>query len=319
MNPRHPRRLLTLAACVLLCMGRAAAWEFEDAVPLPQPSVGARPDQVVLQHAALSLRGMSLNLRYEWSNLGAAVDADLAIYLPLFDWQGAAAEYGDRHFPELSVQQDGRRLLVRRDTRAVHGGREITSLLRQGRINPLLVADNEVLTQATSSRHRQVWRELVRMGAAHELDGMYMPDWFAQATPFWRMHWPEKQPTVMALSYKARPAFAPWESNDAHVDALLAAHCSSRDRLKADFDAHHWPWPAYMVLQRFELPLGVRSWHVDQVDIDFDPGAQWSGLKPSIAYMCTASGELLSGSPAIVKPAVRVQEDRLSILVVLPQ
>lgn len=312
-------RLMALAMCFFGSMGQAVAWESEDAVPLPRPAIGARPEQVWLDKATLSIKGQNLVQRYEWLNKGAAVDADLAIYLPPFDWQGAAADYGDRHFPELTVRQDGQLLKLHRATLAWHGGRDITALLRQGAIDPLLVAENEVLSAPLSPRGKSVWRELVRKGAAHELDGMYMPDWFVQSLPSWHMHWPAGRSSTLQLSHKARPAFSPWETGGAALDALLRSHCSSLTRLRADFDAHQWPWPENIVVQRFDVPLGVHSWHVDHVDLDFDPGAEWSGLVPRMAYLCGAEGALISGQPAITRSTINVRDDRLSILLILPQ
>lgn len=312
-------RLLALAWCVAAGLGRADAWEFEDAVPLPRAALGARPNQVSLQHVALSVRGTALSLRYEWHNEGGAADADLAIYLPTFDWQGAAAEYADRHFPELAVHQDGRALQLHRTTRAFHGGRDIMPLLRRGGINPLLVADNDVLSMPASVASRRAWRQLARAGAAHDVEGQYMPDWFVQSTPFWRMHWPARQGSAMTLSHKARPAFAPWETSETQLDALLRAHCSSAAQLKADFASHHWPWPDYVVAQRFDIPLGVQGWHVDVVDLDFDPGHEWSGLPPRVSYVCQRTGEPVTGLPAIKVPRLPVRDDHLSILLILPQ
>lgn len=307
------------ALCALVLVGPVRAWEFEDAVPLPQFAVGARPDQVSLERVSLSVKGQVLSLRYEWRNQGDAADADLAIYLSPFDWQGAAAEYGDRHFPELTVLQDGRPVALRRQTMAFHGGRELGALLRQGGIDPLLVAQSEVLSAPMAWRSRRVWRRLVSMGAAHELDGMFMPDWFVQSLPSWRMHWPAGQASVLELRHKARPAFAPWETGSPQLNALLSAHCTSLTQLRADFDAHHWRWPEYVVVQRFDVPLGGRGWHVDHVELNFDPRSEWSGLTPRASYMCKPSGDSLSGWPNIVESGVPVSEDKLSILLILPQ
>lgn len=312
-------RLLVLAWCLAAGLGQADAWEYEDAVPLPQAAVGARPNRVSLQRVALSVQGTALSLRYEWHNEGGAADADLAIYLPPFDWQGVAAEYADRHFPELAVHQDGRALQLRRTTRAFHGGRDIAPWLQRGGIKPLLVADNEVLSRPASPASQRAWRQLVRVGAAHEVDGLYMPDWFVQSTPYWHMHWPAGRGTTLVLNHKARPAFAPWETGEAQLDALLRAHCSSTAQLKADFEAHHWPWPDYVVAQRFDIPLGVQGWHVDEVDLDFDPGHDWSGLAPRVSYLCQRSGEPVTGLPSIVAPRLPVRDDHLSILLILPQ
>jgi hypothetical protein len=312
--------LIAMAATVLsLSAPRPArAWELEDAVPLPAVA-SPMPGTLTLTGSSLRIQGDQVVLTHQVLNRGPATRSSAAIYLPPFGWQGMAANYPDRDFPELQVQQDVQPLPLQRHVRALHAGRDISAQLRRGGINPLLVAQNEALMAPGRGARRRAWSHLVRTGAAHWLDGLAMPDWLVEVSPSWTLTWPASRSTTLSLHYRARPAVAPWGTDSLQLQQALSQHCSSLDALKAAFQKANRPWPAYVVLERFEIPLGLGPLHAPELSVRFEPRRD-ADLPAVVSVMCASpNGPALLGLPGIDADHIQPTDERLSVMLIRPQ
>jgi hypothetical protein len=286
----------------------ATAWETETAVPLP-PATGWLPDGVALVRARADLEGSSVNLRYLFRNSGKTARSNtFAIYLPAFAWQGVAADYPDRHFPELRVASGQR---VR--TIALHDGRDITADLRRSGLAAERVGLGEEALVVADAADQRRYRKLLASGALHGADGVYLPRWSAQTTHVWRQSYPPGE-TEMSLRYQARPGFALVDRNSPALLSDLRAHCADADDIEAILSRRQFPDSADLLVKTYVIPFVPDGQNIQQATLDFAPAVG----QATVSFVCTdrSSRAVARGTPAMASQEIDTQGGAISVLTI---
>lgn len=295
----------------LLCLGliaSASAWESETAVPLPAP-MGWLPDGVVLVRATVDLAGSNITLRYLFRNGGKTARSNtFAIYLPAFAWQGVAADYPDRHFPELRVA-DG----PRARTIALHDGRDITADLRRAGLAAERVGLGEEALVVADAADLRRYRKLLASGALHGADGVYVPRWLAQTTHVWRQSYPPGE-TEMSIRYQARPGFALVDRTSPALVSDLRAHCANADDLEAILSRRLFPDSDYLLVKTYVIPFAPAEQNIQQATLNFAPAT----AEATVSFVCTnrGSGAVARGAPAMAGEEIDTQGGAISVLTI---
>jgi hypothetical protein len=286
----------------------AIAWETETAVPLPA-ATGWLPDGVELVRARVDLAGSNITLRYLFRNSGKTARSNtFAIYLPAFAWQGVAANYPDRHFPELRVASGQHARTI-----ALHDGRDITADLRRSGLAAERVGFGEEALVVADAADQRRYRKLLASGALHGADGIYLPRWYAQTTHAWRQSYPPGE-TEMSIRYQARPGFALVERNSSVLVSELRAHCATADDIEAILSRRLFPDSDYLLMKTYVIPFVPERLNIQQARLDFAPTAD----EATVSFVCTDrnSRAMVRGAPTIFGQEIDTQRDTISVLTI---
>ena len=234
------------AAALLLLAAPASADDTSAGVPAgvfrAEPAGG-----VALGAVAVTLDGEQVRVALSVSARGrAAVRLDL----PRFAWLGEGELYPDRHFPELTVEVDGRAAAPADSFVATVGTKDVrsdvTGAVRAAGVDPFAIAETPPFVQPAPGR-QAAFDALVAAGAVRQAPEGMLATWSAartvRVTPGAGAH-------VVAFRYKARPAFALQQAGapdvrwaDYCTTAGAAARVLARAGLRGGFVAKQYVVP----------------------------------------------------------------------------
>jgi hypothetical protein len=317
---RDTRKFLFVFVCSLVCITPVYGWEVEAPVPLPFP-VGTIPKNIYSTPVAINIDESTTKLSYVLTNRNQQSQQNtFAIHLPLFAWDGVAAEYADRHFPELRVSTGGKAIAIKSHKIALHNGIDITSELLRAKLDPVRVgALGEESLLDCQQGTKSVYRKLIMKGVLQPAAGCLIPKWYVQVSYSWKQFYKPLSNTEFEIRYMARPGYFPITRNDPMLASYLTAHCGTIETLDKLLPKTTNE-DEYLRLHFYKIPFGLAGLSNDEAILNFSPDMKTKPI-PEVSFVCTGSSNarLAIGSPALKNQKVRSGEKVVSILVVARQ
>lgn len=307
-----PRSKFALA--ILLCAFNSCfASESEDAA-YPQSPVAALPKSVTLDAIDIQIKGEQVAVTYLLQNKGvSALSVSYSVYMPMFQWQGAGAEYADRNIPEFAVSINSAPRPVTKANYAFLNGKEITQKLLQANVNTELVASwGQNFKSVSDANANARLKALLNEGVFQTASDVLIPKWHLLSTRTWSMEMDKQSSSTLATHYRARPEFAVVRTDDNLFFANLLAHCgTSGDVVKIKSHSE------YAIVKRYVIPVQLAENLSPRIRINFEPKVTSPGAS---AYMCAGGGNLnTTGAPLFKGELINPNEKLISVLLVSPQ
>ena len=296
----------------------AVAWEVEAPVSLPSP-VGIVPAGVFVSEVVVDIKDSMVTTAYVFSSRENVPKQNIfSIYLAPFSWSGVAAEYPDRHFPELRVVSDGQSIPLRSTVTALHDGRDITDDLIRTGLDPAMVsfgADAFLDADEKNDRH---FKTLIEIGALKRADGTYLPTWYVQYAYSWPQTYKPGAKTRVELRYRARPGFSPIARNDRRLMEHLSGHCGSPKDLDELVSGDRFSKSEDFLIKTYVIHFGLGQMNLDKAKLSYSEALTPETSQPAMSYVCIAPEDGMGerGKPLLNGVDVRSQDGSLSLLVI---
>lgn len=306
-------RVVILCGLIISALGPVAiATDSEDAVVLPSPE-GWIPNSASVEKTTISIEEKNVSVNFKIMNpANVTLTLPLTIYPVRFSWGGFGIAYFDKHFPELTILNDGEKMRLRSNVTAYLHGKDVSSILIKNKIDPLLVGDDAGLIPAKTRRGKSL-PSLVKRGLLVLHDGNLYAAWSAQVAYSWEQPFPAKTSTTIEMKFRARPAYDVFETASHRLHSLLSLHCATQESVFPLFKDEQGKIAEYLVVERYVISAALAGHQSNTVSLNFYPSSDL-GVKPIMALACNGES-MVVGRPAIKNAAVSNRDGQISILV----
>lgn len=241
------------------------AWESERGV-FPSPLVATSPERIKISAVYILLGEKETKLRYLINGKeGDEKPQNLTIYSQLFSWGGVGAEYPDRHFPEISMVVDGRPIKRISHLFAIHGGENITEVLKKANLNLGLVGyGEEAIINIRSGKEFKGLKSLFKKNVIKKIGNMALPGWKVFASHSWEIEIAKQKISEIELKFKTRPTFKLLNKLSPMDKGVLYSHCAPSsfvENLPKETGGNY-------ILREYQINFDVENLNLDQADVD---------------------------------------------------
>ena len=301
-----------LCGAILFFVGRSAvASDRENVVVLPSPE-GRIPNSVSVEETIISINDRNVSVKFKTMNPTSDTSSRIAIYPPRFSWGGFGVAYFDKHFPELAIFSDGKKMHLLSNTTAYLHGKDVSPMLIKNKIDPLLVGDDAALIPA-KTMHRKSLVSLVKHGLFELHDGNLYAAWSAQAAYSWEQRFPAKMPTTIEMKYRARPAYEVFETASHQLRGLISLHCAKPESILPLLKDERGEITDYLLVERYVISTALAGHQSNNIALSFSPSSVL-GVKPMMALACNGEN-MVVGRPSINNAVINNRLGQISILV----
>jgi len=268
-------------------------------VPLPELQADP-PGTVIPRSCTLSVMAGHVSVE-----LLVATTTDMPALLlsgPLFGFDGSAAPYAERQFPELAIRVDGASSVPDDRFEAFFGGRNITNFLIQADLDPWIITHDPPVTAAHPA-HPQVLKGLILMGAIEPVGEDFRAKWTARR--ILRIPLKNVPQQRVELDYTARPAAAVMTAEQLDTAARERRYClSPRELAKLRRPGAGTTW---LSIQELAIATGIDDTAPAAVSLTVQPTAARGNLAPTV-FACGPHGKSVAKQGRVTREAVDVDD-----------
>jgi hypothetical protein len=292
----------------------ASSWAWDEEVGAVAPKLnGTLPAHTTIDRIDVLLQGRAISLTYHGQQRDKSPQKlVLSSYSPPFTWQGAAADYPDLHFPELSIQFNGDAGTYTAHAIALFDGEPVTDKLKSAGVDPLRVAlAEEAPVDPKTVRGKEV-RKLFSTGVTHA-DNIY-PLWHVIYSRKWAPIPLPKGPFSIQVTYNSRPAKIEVSTNGTAFAAAVLAHCGSLDQVKPLLRDSGGNMPDSVLIETTTVPLPLANIAPTSTFISTSSArTPRPGLRLASTLACGPEDVSLLGQPHIASSRAKTSSS-LSVL-----